>query len=271
MQRHIGGCRVLAGSACKGGYRVLPFRQRGTTSPVPIGSGWRVGTGFASFPVLVLAPRNFFGGRAVSDMFNEFSGVPACSPCFTPGTLIATDRGHVPVETLARGDRIVTRDNGLKRIQWVGRRILSHSDLRLEPELTPILVRAHAFGEGRPNRDMMVSPNHRFLVGGSYSPIALETEEALIAARHLVNQETVIKVSALGVSYLHLLCNQHEVILADGAWTESFHPDDVVMRALGAAQRKELLDLFPEISVIGASRRFKPARRILDDRSRFDA
>ena len=46
----------------------------------------------------------------------------ATSPCFTPGTLIATDRGQQPVETLRRGDLLVTRDNGLKRIMWVGRR-----------------------------------------------------------------------------------------------------------------------------------------------------
>ncbi|NNJ68922.1 MAG: type I secretion protein, partial [Boseongicola sp.] len=42
------------------------------------------------------------------------------TPCFTPGTLIATDRGPIAVEALRTGDRLVTRDNGLRRVHWIG-------------------------------------------------------------------------------------------------------------------------------------------------------
>ena len=190
-------------------------------------------------------------------------GSSPITPCFTPGTLIATDRGAQPVETLRRGNRVVTRDNGLARIEWVGRRVVPLGELHLCSELQPILVAADAFGPGRPAQDMVVSPAHRFLVRCEDVFQNLSEPEALVAARHLVNGRTVRRVPVLGVSYLHILCDRHQVILANGAWTESFHPDDRVMRAMGNSQRQELLALFPEIDTIGASARFPAARRVI--------
>lgn len=194
------------------------------------------------------------------------------SPCFTPGTLIATDRGQRPVETLRRGDKVITRDNGLQRIYWVGRRELTFDDLAQARRLRPILVRAGALGDGLPARDMLVSPNHRFL--RELDPIAGDptgqVEEVLVAARHLIDHRSVKPARSLGVSYIHILCSRHQVILANGAWTESFHPDDSVMQALEAPQRKELTELFPDIETIGASVRFPPARKIVESRSRFE-
>lgn len=184
------------------------------------------------------------------------------SPCFTPGSLIATERGWRPVETLRRGDKVVTRDNGLKRIAWIGRRDLSFADLREIPALRPVLIRKGALGEDLPAFDMLVSPNHRFLFTTPKSTDA----EYLQAARHLRHRPGVGTASALGVSYLHLLFDAHEVILANGAWTESFHPDDQTLAALGARTRAEILYLFPEIETLGAARRFPAARDIRQSR-----
>ena len=193
----------------------------------------------------------------------------AVSPCFTPGTLIATEHGRRAIEQLSPGDRVVTRDNGLKRVMWIGRRDVSYTELADNPGLQPILVKARAFGEGLPHRDMLVSPQHRFLVGPRVSPFMGGQDEALISARHLVDRQKVMAVPALGVSYIHILCNAHEVILADGTWTESFHPDDEIIRAIAPLQRREILGLFPEVATMGAAKRFPPARPIV--KSRFDS
>ena len=155
------------------------------------------------------------------------------SPCFTPGTLIATDRGQRPVEALRKGDMFVTRDNGLRRIHWAGSRVFGYHELLDEKNIKPLLIRAGAFGEDCPKRDMIVSPNHRFLIGARSSPLFFDTDEALVGARHLVDNKRVMPANMLGVTYIHILCARHEVILADGAWTESFHPDDVIMMDLG--------------------------------------
>lgn len=200
------------------------------------------------------------------------SDISRVTPCFTPGTLIATDRGQRPVETLRRGDKVVTRDNGLRRIYWIGRRDLGHDDLRKVGALQPVLVRAGALGEGLPARDMLVSPNHRFLQ--HLDPVAGNArqgaEEVLIPARHLIDNRRIRQAQTLGVSYIHLLCDRHQVILANGAWTESFHPDDKVFAELDDDRRNELLGLFPDIETIGASVRFPPARAIAEERSRFE-
>ena len=183
------------------------------------------------------------------------------TPCFTPGAMIATDRGSVPVETLRSGDKVVTRDNGLKRIYWVGRREVPLQELQQADELTPVVVRAGALGSGLPRRDMVVSPSHRFLVSPDQAFLAMDGE-ALVAVRHLIDGRRIHYAKTLGVSYLHLLCDAHQVILADGVWTESFHPDDQVMRGMGNSQRREILDLFPEVETMGASARFPSVREI---------
>lgn len=195
--------------------------------------------------------------------------VSPVTPCFTPGTLIATERGQRPVEDLRRGDKVVTRDNGLKRIYWIGRRDVSLGELRHAKRLRPILVRAGALGEGIPSRDMLVSPNHRFLIRRPASDTASAAEH-LVAARLLTARNAIYTARTLGVSYIHILCDRHQVVLANGAWTESFHPDDAVMRTMEHTHRLELLKLFPEIATIGASVRFPPARPIGEDRSRFE-
>ncbi len=186
----------------------------------------------------------------------------AVTPCFTPGTLIATERGWRPVERLRRGDRLVTRDNGLRRIAWAGRRDVGFEDLKATPELAPVLVRKDAFGDGMPSRDMLVSPNHRFLA------TAENGEETLVAVRHLTHRPGVGGVRTLGVSYLHVLLAAHEVILANGLWTESFHPEDATLRGLANDTRSEILALFPEIETLGAARRFPAARPV--PQSRFE-
>ena len=184
--------------------------------------------------------------------------------------MVATDRGQRPVETLRRGDKVVTRDNGLRRIHWVGKRVFNYQELQQEDCLRPFVIRAGAFGEGRPFRDMIVSPNHRFLIGGEYSPLPFESDEALRSASLLKEHRGVSQAAMLGVTYVHIMCARHEVILADGVWTESFHPDDVVMKGLGKAQRRELITLFPEIETIGAARRFPSARPISTPQSKFE-
>ena len=50
-----------------------------------------------------------------------------------------------------------------------------------------------------------------------------------------------------GVSYLHILFDQHEIVQADGAWSESFQPGAQTLNGLGRAQRAEILALFPAL------------------------
>ena len=192
-----------------------------------------------------------------------FKNIENVIPCFTPGTLIATPRGEVPVESLRAGDRIITRDNGMQEIAWVGRRDLSRMDLLRASHLQPVLVRAGSLGNGLPERDMLVSPNHRLLVANDRTALYFDEHEVLVAAKHLTGNAGVDTVQAAGVSYIHFMCARHEVVLSDGAWTETFQPGDQTLNGMGNAQRSEIFDLFPELKTEMGIEGYQAARKTL--------
>jgi hypothetical protein len=43
-------------------------------------------------------------------------------PCFVAGTMIATQQGQRSVETLLLGDLVLTKDEGLQPLRWIGQR-----------------------------------------------------------------------------------------------------------------------------------------------------
>jgi Ca2+-binding RTX toxin-like protein len=193
----------------------------------------------------------------------RFESIETVVPCFTPGTLIATAEGAVPVEDLCVGALVLTRDNGLRPLRWIGRRDLDADMLARQPDLVPVRIRAGALGHGRPDRDMLVSPQHRLLVTGAGPERLFGAHEVLVAALHMVGRPGIDRAQPGPVSYLHLLFDRHEIVLSDGAWTESFQPGDRTLAGMDAAQRREIGLLFPQLL---AGARFACARRSLRGR-----
>ena len=185
------------------------------------------------------------------------------SPCFTPGTRIATPKGERRVETLRTGDRVITRDNGIQEIRWIGGRDITKDELAHAAHLKPVLIQQGALGNGLPERDMLVSPNHRMLGANDKTALYFEDSEVLVAAKHLTGLKGVDVVEVSRTSYLHLLFDAHQVILSDGAWSESFQPDDQSIAGIGNAQRQEIQELFPELVDPEGVAEYASARRSL--------
>jgi Ca2+-binding RTX toxin-like protein len=183
--------------------------------------------------------------------------------CFTPGTLIATPKGEIPVEQLRVGDKVVTRDNGLQEIRWMGAKEMGWHDFAANPHLRPIRIRAGSLGNGLPERDLLLSPNHRLLVANDRTALYFDEHEVLVAAKHLIGAEGVTQVDSVGTTYIHFMFDQHEVVLSNGAWTESFQPGDYSLKGLGNAQRAELLELFPELASRPGLEGYQAARKTL--------
>ena len=205
----------------------------------------------------------FLNGDGTVSGSLSFTEIEDVIPCFTPGTVIATPKGERLVEELREGDRVITRDNGLQEIRWVGRRDLTGQELCQAPNLKPVLIRAGSLGRGLPERDMMVSPQHRMLINNDRSALYFEEREVLAAAKHLTGMEGVDMVEASGVSYIHFMFDHHEVVLSNGAWTESFQPGEQVMDGMGEAQRNEIYDLFPDLRAAEGLKDYQAARRSL--------
>ena len=168
--------------------------------------------------------------------------------CFTPGTLIETQRGPCPVERIACGDRVLTRDSGYQPVRWIGRRDLSIGDLLVNPALRPILIQKDALGPNRPDRDMMVSPQHRILLTGARTELIAGETEALATAAHLLGHPGIRRVSANRATYIHFMFDRHEIVRSDGIWSESFQPGAASLDGMEDAQRAEIFDLFPELA-----------------------
>lgn len=185
------------------------------------------------------------------------------TPCFTPGTMIATPKGERAVETLQTGDAVITRDNGIQEIRWTGARKITWAKLSRAAYLQPILIRQGSLGNNLPERDMMVSPNHRVLVTSDKTALPFDDREVLVSAKHLTGVQGVGVMPSTGLTYIHLLFDHHEVVLSDGIWTESFQPSAESLAGIGNAQRTEIQEIFPQLATPEGVNSFLPARRIL--------
>ena len=139
--------------------------------------------------------------------------------CYRSGTHIRVARGgnvvDVVVEQLVVGDLAVTAPGEHRPIRWLGHRA---TDCHRHPrphEVMPVRIAAHAFGEGKPSRDLFVSPGHAICVD--------VLGEVLIPAGLLVNGSTIVQVEVEEVSYWHVeLEGGHDVILAENLPAESY-------------------------------------------------
>src|SRR5690606_10749152 len=135
--------------------------------------------------------------------------------------------------------------------------------LHTSPHMQPVLIKAGALGNNLPERDMLVSPNHRMLVANDKTSLYFDEREVLVAAKHMVDNKGILSVEATSTSYIHFMFDQHEVVLSDGTWTESFQPGDYSLKGIGNAQRAEILELFPELEQAEGLADYAAARRTL--------
>ena len=190
----------------------------------------------------------------------RFSGIETVIPCFTPGTLIATAKGQRLVEDLQAGDRVITRDNGFQEIAWVGSKTMSSLDFARDPKLKPVFVKAGSLGNGLPERDMLLSPNHKVLLVDVNAELLFDDREVLVAAKHLVGKAGIQQADVAQTSYIHFMFERHEVVLSDGAWTESFHPGDYSITGIDKDARAEILALFPDLATEQGLKEYRLAR-----------
>ena len=159
--------------------------------------------------------------------------------CFVSGTLIRTQTGEHPIEDLTSGDMVLTMDHGYQPIRWIW-----SSTRAATGDLAPILIRKGALGN---DRDLRVSPQHRMLLQGWQAELLFGESEVLATAKSLINDHSIIRVEGGEVEYYHMLFDTHEIVWAEGAPSESFHPGEQGWNSFDQATRDEILELFPQL------------------------
>ncbi|EEE38671.1 hemolysin-type calcium-binding region [Rhodobacteraceae bacterium KLH11] len=182
--------------------------------------------------------------------FSEDPNPSPGAPCFTAGTRILTDKGEVLVEHLKPGDRLVTLDDDAPQpLQLVLSRRVRYADLIKAPELRPVRIVAGALGQNLPERDMLVSRQHRMLTRSAIAQRMFETQSVLVSAIRLTGLPGVfVDTSVTDVTYFHLVFDKHVIVFAEGAPSESLFAGPQALRAMPPTAREELLQLFPNLS-----------------------
>ncbi|GBQ09459.1 outer membrane protein [Swaminathania salitolerans LMG 21291] len=135
--------------------------------------------------------------------------------CFLPGSLIRTIDGYRAVETLKPGDTLPVFDGGIDAVAVVEHvtKMRFRVDTRLSGDRAgyPVRVHRHAFAENCPFEDLLVTPEHCFLLEGRFVPV-----------RMLVNGGSIrYETDIAEYDYYHVSCADHHVIDANGVRTES--------------------------------------------------
>jgi allophanate hydrolase subunit 2 len=170
------------------------------------------------------------------------NGTDISAPCFHAGTRIRTTAGEIAVEDLQVGAEVLTQSGATRPVVWIGQRRLDCTRHPRPHLVLPIRVRAGAFGDGLPARDLVLSPDHSLFVaseagGGVLVPVYL-----------LLNGATIVRDQVAEAHYFHVELSAHDVLFAEGLPAESYL--DTGNRASFANGGAHLV-LHPDFSPLG--------------------
>ena len=182
--------------------------------------------------------------------------------CYAAETLIETSKGPKPVQNLQVGDFVQTLDNGLQPIRWL------HQDVQpldmCERDEKPVLIGANTLGKGFPVRDTIVSPQHRILVGGQGQLQSLFSSEVFVPAKALTGLRGIRHMNGKrDVLWLHFALDRHEVVVANGCFSESLLLGKMAIDGLRNHDRAEVIEIFGDPPTANTGLNGPPARECL--------
>ncbi len=184
-------------------------------------------------------------GRQSEDAKNQYNFYEQNSvACFGPGTMIATQEGDMPVEWLETSDLVLTRDNGYQPILWIGRTRLDAGYFRQYPDEAPLSLPAGSLANGTPVHDLCLTGDHRVLLCSARAELLYFSAEVLAPAKAWLDRDVArAVVPQRSFTLTHILCAEHQIILAEGAWVETMFTGPEALRRLSPQDRARLKDL----------------------------
>ena len=185
-------------SDSNGQNRVVDLTQGGVFDGSYVG----VDKGAGTYQVLV-------NGGIINNQDNS-------DPCFLEGTMIASPKGLIAVEHIQEGDQIITYLDGKEKpspVIWVGHRTIKvKTTLNDENAGYPVRIIKNAITDGVPFKDMLITAEHCMFFKNHFIPVRMLINGSTIFYDHSIKEYT----------YYHIETEEHAIIKADGALTESY-------------------------------------------------
>jgi autotransporter passenger strand-loop-strand repeat protein len=208
-----GGALVSGTIVNSGGTIDIPFLTfSGGTANVSLSDLLTVTEGANVYTQQLAGDYTGLSFQPLPDLGTGTEVVLSAIACFAEGTRILTGHGELPVESLQAGDTVITHLGYTRTISWIGHRRIDLRRHANPDRARPIRIAAEAFPEGRPHRDLVVSPDHAVFVDGK-----------LIPAKLLVNGASIaVDTECRSVTYYHVELDAHDILLAEGLPAESY-------------------------------------------------
>lgn len=133
---------------------------------------------------------------------------------FGRGTRITlSDGSQCEVERVEIGQRLLTRDAGMQEVREVRRRTL-----RAAGQFAPVVIAQGAMGNAE---TLAVGQTHHMLLSNWRAEVLCGARDVLIAARDLVNDDTIFLRRGGFIEYITLLFDIPQIIYAEGVPCES--------------------------------------------------
>jgi hypothetical protein len=135
-------------------------------------------------------------------------------PCFLAGTLIRTATAEVAVQDLTVGDHVLTLSGQARPITWIGTGTVLVSPGK-RSAATPVIVRKGALADNVPHHDLRITKGH-----------ALFIDDVMVPVEFLINHRSILwDDHQRTVTFHHIELENHAVLVANGAPSESYRDD----------------------------------------------
>lgn len=137
----------------------------------------------------------------------QFSPYAALDTGLVQGSVLLTLDGEMPVEFLSVGDKVITRDTGISRVEHIQR------STRL---IHQIALSAGSLGHTRPERDAFLAGDQMVLIRDWRARALFNCEVALVAARSLVDGEFITDQGMVQTTIYQVFCDAPHILYSDG-------------------------------------------------------
>ncbi len=199
------------------------------------------GAGLSVLPLTPVAARRDYTLLSVEPPPEAVAMADLLCVSFARGTRITLGDGRQqPIERLAPGDPVLTRDHGRQPLRWLG-----HVTLRATGAFAPVVIPRDHLGHAG---DLIVSQHHRIFLYQRERHPGIATAELLVQARHLVDGRAVFLREGGFVDYFSLVFDRHEIVYAEGIPCESLMVNEATLTRLPPELATEVKARFPGLS-----------------------